>query len=494
MFNREIEQISQSSNEEFSINGPIKPKKYGKEPLIKPSIVPVDEEDDLETVNIMAQTQDPHSFGENIGDHISLMNVIKGNIGTGLLSMPAVVHRAGLVLGTVSIFLMGILATYLMRMLVNISHDVCTRHGLDRHNMDYTETVFQVMKHGPRPLRKYKGIIKHIVNVFLIITQVGFCCVYVLFISSNIVDLLHQFSPESAFFKHSSTLWLTGFLITTLLVPFSLIKNLGHLSIPSLLANIATVLGISLIYIYCLQDIPNWDNLPKVREFDSALISFGIIIYSFEAISLVLPIESKMKTPENFLPPAGVLNTGMVIVFSIYTSIGFFGFLRFGLDTKETITINIPVFDPIYCLPVRPLFIFSVFVSYLMQFYIPAHIFSRLMEKFQLHRNASDKSRKRNVTVMRIVLVFIIYILSMSIPYLDLMISLIGSLSSSALALIFPPMLDIIHRWRYREDFNSQFYRRFIVNIVLIIFGFLGFLGGTTSTIMGIVAKFHETN
>lgn len=66
--------------------------------------------------------------------------------------------------------------------------------------MDYTETVFNVFKYGPYKLRKPKGKIKyvclipvlvlieffrHAVNLFLIITQIGFSCVYTLFITEN---------------------------------------------------------------------------------------------------------------------------------------------------------------------------------------------------------------------------------------------------------------------------------------------------------------------
>lgn len=52
-----------------------------------------------------------------------------------------------------------------------------------------------------------------------------------------------------------------------------------------------------------------------------------------------------MKNPEAFGGLTGVLNTGMVIVTILYTSIGFFGYLCFGNNVKGSITLNLPASD-----------------------------------------------------------------------------------------------------------------------------------------------------
>lgn len=44
----------------------------------------------------------------------------------------------------------------------------------------------------------------------------------------------------------------------------------------------------------------------------------------------VLPLENNMKNPQDFGGWNGVLNTGMVIVAALYTSVGFFGYLKYG--------------------------------------------------------------------------------------------------------------------------------------------------------------------
>jgi len=52
-----------------------------------------------------------------------------------------------------------------------------------------------------------------------------------------------------------------------------------------------------------------------------------------------------MKYPQDFGGWNGVLNTGMVIVAALYTSVGFFGYLKYGENVQGSITLNLPQDD-----------------------------------------------------------------------------------------------------------------------------------------------------
>jgi proton-coupled amino acid transporter len=52
-----------------------------------------------------------------------------------------------------------------------------------------------------------------------------------------------------------------------------------------------------------------------------------------------------MKNPQDFGGWTGVLNTGMVIVASLYTAVGFFGYLKYGEEVEGSITLNLPSDD-----------------------------------------------------------------------------------------------------------------------------------------------------
>ena len=66
-----------------------------------------------------------------------------------------------------------------------------------------------------------------------------------------------------------------------------------------------------------------------------------IFIHRSIFLGVVLPLENNMKTPQDFGGLSGVLNTGMVIVASLYTAVGFFGYLKYGENVAATITLNL---------------------------------------------------------------------------------------------------------------------------------------------------------
>lgn len=58
-----------------------------------------------------------------------------------------------------------------------------------------------------------------------------------------------------------------------------------------------------------------------------------------------MPLENEMKTPKSFGGPVGVLNQAMVSIIFLYVGMGFFGYLKYGADSKGSITLNIPQDD-----------------------------------------------------------------------------------------------------------------------------------------------------
>lgn len=74
-------------------------------------------------------------------------------------------------------------------------------------------------------------------------------------------------------------------------------------------------------------------------------------------------------------------------------------------------------------------------------------------------------------------------VLAILIPRLDIVISLVGSVSSSALALIFPPLLEIATY--YSEGMHPLVIAK---DIAISLFGFLGFVMGTYEALVELVA------
>ena len=54
-----------------------------------------------------------------------------------------------------------------------------------------------------------------------------------------------------------------------------------------------------------------------------------------------------MQYPDDMMGWNGVLVTGNVFITLLYASLGFFGFLAYGMKIKATVTLNLPD-EPLY--------------------------------------------------------------------------------------------------------------------------------------------------
>lgn len=122
----------------------------------------------------------------------------------------------------------------------------------------------------------------------------------------------------------------------------------------------------------------------------------------------------------------------------------------------------------------------AIFLSYSLQFYVPMNILWPALKK-HFH---TEKSKHLAEYGLRTALVFLTFALAIAIPNLGAVISLVGAFSSSALALIFPPLIEIVTFW---PDQLGKFHWVFWKDIGIVIFGFVGFLIGSYVSLLNIV-------
>merc|ERR1719411_1173120 len=233
---------------------------------------------------------------------------------------------------------------------------------------------------GPNA-RRLSKLARMIVNIFLCITQLGFCCVYFVFVAQNLqLVISHHFGNVT---MHE--------MMAITLIPMLLlcsIRNLKYLSPISMLANILQMVGLGLVFFYLLQDLPATWERKAYANWSQYPLYFGTAIYAFEGIGVVLPLENQMRTPRDMRGWNGVLNTSMTIVTCLYIAVGFFGYLKYGESVQGSITLNLPV-DQWSAQIVILMQSIVVFMSYSLQFYVPIAIILPKIKIFfskRLHR------------------------------------------------------------------------------------------------------------
>ncbi|XP_030745663.1 proton-coupled amino acid transporter-like protein CG1139 isoform X2 [Sitophilus oryzae] len=424
--------------------------------------------------NVASDTDDP--FGNRNIEHPTsnfdtMVHLLKGNIGTGILAMPDAFRNAGWVIGLFGTMAMGIICTHCMHILLRCSRELSRRTQIP--TLNFSEVVEMAFRTGPEYIQKYASLAKLLVNIFLFITQIGFCCVYFVFVAANLQEVVKHYYVDI------SVHWYLFILLVPLIL-LNWVKSLKYLTPASLFASIVTCTGLVITFFYMLQGLPAVSSVNAFSSWGQLPLYFGTAIYAFEGIGVVLPLENNMKNPQDFGGWNGVLNTGMVIVAALYTSVGFFGYLKYGDKANlGSVTLLLPP-DEVLAQSVRLMMAIAILLSYSLQFYVPFNIiWPKIKSCFP-----EDKSRNYAEYITRTVLVFITFIFAVAIPNLGAVISLVGAFSSSALALIFPPLIEIVTFW---PDKLNRSWWILGKDLAIVVLGFVGFLVGSYVSILNIL-------
>lgn len=269
----------------------------------------------------------------------------------------------------------------------------------------------------------------------------------------------------------------------------SYIRTLKRLSIASACANVLQVVGISIIIEYLIREMPSEKHIHNFKPLSEVALGFGSAMFAFEGISVVLPIYTRMKRPDQMGGWGGIINVSYVLLLILYFTVGYFGYLKYGDDAKGSITLNLPK-EPLYD-AVRAIFTTSLFLTYPLQFYVPNEIiwnWARTKLSIDVDKSTEKNEYLKYEYICRTALVLITFVLAVTIPKLNLMMDLVGSISGTALSIILPPVIHIAAFWEDTSGASKAF--MVVVDFILIIVGVIASFSGSYFSFMGIVDSF----
>ncbi|CAL1292991.1 unnamed protein product [Larinioides sclopetarius] len=216
----------------------------------------------LHTENNVEGSENRLEGKKKTSDAGTLLHLVKGNVGTGILAMAMALSNFGLVAGAIGICVLGSCCTYCMKLLVYCSQMAVdeqtgrnqspepqtesvpssanaavgvdrlvvffrNRNSTDIHetgyqradqgmqinyqdsenqafeensSLDYAGTAYAAFLHGPKCLQRLAFPMRYIVNALLILTQFGFCCVYLLFVGQSLREGFSKFQVQTPSF------------------------------------------------------------------------------------------------------------------------------------------------------------------------------------------------------------------------------------------------------------------------------------------------------
>ncbi|KAG4076176.1 hypothetical protein HA402_014725 [Bradysia odoriphaga] len=400
----------------------------------------------------------------------SLIHLLKSSLGTGILAMPMAFKNSGLLFGAIGTIVVGFLCTLCVHMLVKTSHDICKKAKIP--SLGFSETAEEVFRHGPPALRGWSKFAREFCDYGLLLTYYGANCVYIVFISTTIHDIINY---------RLGLDWDIRAYIAICTIPIlaiGQIRKLKYLVPFSALANIFIVVTFAITLYYMFNEPLNFSERKLFSSWGQLPYFFSTVIFAMEGIGVVMPVENDMKKPQHFLGCPGVLNTAMITVVVLYAVIGFFGYVRFGDEVKGSVTLNLPEND-IIATVAQVLIAIAILFTFGLQYYVPSDIFWRKIQ----HR---VRKERHNVTqiVIRAGFILILAALAAAVPDLEPFIGLVGAVFFSILGLFVPSVVETVFLWPDRLGFLRW---KLWKNLFLIAFSLIALVSGTVVSVADIV-------
>lgn len=246
------------------------------------------------------------------------MLLLKSFVGTGVLFLPRAFLNGGMVFSNIVLLLVAGLSYYCFVLLTTTRLKVHASFG----DMGY---------------HLYGKWMRNLVNISLVVSQLGFSSAYIVFVSENLQAFVEAVSKCRTFIdiKYMILLQMVIFL------PLSLYRNINHIQKLALVADAFIIAGLIYLYYYDILTLASQHGISDIKNFNPKdwSLFIGTAIFTFEGIGLIIPIQSSMKDPAKF---PRVLAMVMIIVTVIFVSMGALSYAAFGSKTKTVVILNMP--------------------------------------------------------------------------------------------------------------------------------------------------------
>jgi len=441
----------------------------------------------------------------------------------------------GIAYGTMTIFLMSIWSSYNCWTVVRLKQYIQRNHP----DVDATSLTYPGVSKWA-----YGSVFESYTLACVCAQQLAICTVFVSFIGENLRAVLGYSHVTVMTLCLPAVLALSMLPTMKRLAPFMALGTL-------LLAAAVGLLGVVLV--------EEWDHRPnELPQLDLKHIPLATcaILYSYEGICLVLPVESSMEEPKHF---KYVFWTTMALIACILASFGTINVIVFGDVTNGSLTaylldeygdhpsiawfvmaantsvsLSVLVTYPIELFPAIELIGTTYLAKVLGCFrdssdkddagfvHLPPLPEDSVVEKDPLIKDhqygtmdkqkGDDKQSQSFLSSiiphmvmtgdsiqLRLFLVVMTYSVAVVIPNVQVLISLVGALAGSSTALLIPPLLEVAWLCRLEELaaapsgwIGGKYWASKLFCYILFVLGLVFAVIGTYSSIQDIVRAYQS--
>ncbi|KAL6734036.1 hypothetical protein Aduo_004621 [Ancylostoma duodenale] len=446
----------------------------------------------------------------------ALINLIKAMCGVGAFALPVAFQQAGLWMGVVLAFALGVVNAHSMIKLVKCSQHLSKKKQLNEDSnrsavagipmtspsektrntvsdSSASDSESRAFQSGPASgkeeeaeekrvalnygnmaeeafasrkaewLRKLAKPTKFAVNLCIIGLQLGICSAFYIFVVDHVKEII----------DYLFTMELSRDMLFLAILPFFIliatVRSLVVLSWIGFFGNILVITAIAIIVAQMLfmEHVP-MSYLPAVTSVEGVTLAAGSIIYAYAAQGVVLPLENKMRKPQDMLGFFGVISISVAFIFAVYVITGFLGYLTYGEHLKGSITLNLT--NSPLDFSVKAMLLLMTYCGYLIQHY---PIVEMLWPYVQQRFNGTNECTNLMLDyALRYTVVVMSFALAYAIPNFKEIIPFVGITTGMMLALFFPSLLEtVVFLERWRRGSTVILIYNVALNIFYIILG-----------------------
>uniref|UniRef100_A0A914YFM1 Amino acid transporter transmembrane domain-containing protein n=1 Tax=Panagrolaimus superbus TaxID=310955 RepID=A0A914YFM1_9BILA len=424
--------------------------------------------------------------GDVISPTRAVLTLSKSMFNAGCFSLPYAWKLGGLWTSFVLTFFIAGFNWYGNHILVRSSQHLAKK--TEKSALDYGHFAKKVCDHSSIGfLQRNSKSVMAIVNVTILFYQLGMCSVAILFISDNMVNLLGDYFTGTFHEK----MVIMASIATVFILITNMFTEMRIISVFAMVSSVFFLIGTAVIMQYTVQRPNQWASLPSSTNFTDTIVFIGMSMYAFEGQTMILPVENKLATPEDFLSRFGVLPTTMSLCTIFMVALGFYGYTGFGDAIAPTITTNVPkigLYSAVnVCLMLQSMLGHSIAMYVVFDMFYKGFQRKFLMRFPNTNKQFIDKS-------FRIFWVLLTYFMAILIPKLEIMIPLVGVTSGTLCALVYPPLFQIITFW---EDWKLEMsprhrWFRIGINVTVMCIGFFAIGAGLYANVLQISKTFFS--
>ncbi|KAG4130198.1 hypothetical protein ERO13_D09G127900v2 [Gossypium hirsutum] len=353
-------------------------------------------------------------------------NIIVSIVGTGVLGLPFAFRVAGWLAGSIGVVITGLATFYCMLLLIQCREKLASEEEL-KETTTYGDLGCRCMGKPGRYLTEF----------LIFISQCGGSVAYLVFIGQNLASL---------FKLHGLTIASYIFLLVPIEIALSWIGSLSAFAPFSIFADVCNLLAMAFVVKEDLQQaIGGKFSFRDRKAFTDNLgglpFAGGMAVYCFEGFGMTLALEQSMRERRTFPKVLAMSFTWITLVYILF---GIFGYMAYGDETKDIITLNLPKDWTAIAVQI------GLCLGLAFTFPIMVHPVSEIVEGklkkniwFEKLRNndAEDsitRLEKLGIYMGRAVLVIVLAVLASFVPGFGVFVSLVGSSVCALISFVLP--------------------------------------------------------